>query len=162
MRRWYVGFNNYWFISNIFLEEMPVILCFLEWLSGIICYFIPSIKLPKIKFKLKDKEDWDFTDKGDGWTDLRAWYGDLNQLWHAFICISVSNLINKYSKIKTINLPFNFAKEEFPNEYIDTDDDDDLEDVNINRNRKISNQLDKEFKDVYYKLNYDYLRKRRN
>jgi len=160
MRRWYIGFNNYWFTASIFLEKVPVVLCFLEWLSERICYFMPAIKLPKIKFKLKDKEDWDFTDNGDGWTDLRKWYGDLSQLWHAFVCMSVSDLINKYSKVEIVNLPFNFAKEKFPNECIDVDYD--VDSVDINKNIEIGNQLDKEFKNIYNKLNYDYLRKRRN
>ena len=160
MRRWYIGFNNYWFTSSIFLEEIPVVLCFLEWLSGLICYFIPSIKLPRIKFKLKDKNDWDLINNGNGYTDLREWYGDLNQLWHAFVCIPICDLVNKYSKIETIDLPFNFAKEKFPKEYIDTDYDED--DIDANENRDVVNKLDKEFKNVYNKLNYDYLRKRRN
>ena len=160
MRRWYVGFNNYWFISTIFLEEVPMGLCFLEWLTALICYAIPSIKLPKIKFKLKDKKDWDFINNENGYTDLREWYGDLNQLWHAFICIPISDLVNKYSKIKTIDLPFNFAKEKFPKEYIDTDYGED--DIDADRNRDVVNKLDEEFRNIYYKLSYDYLRKRRN
>lgn len=160
MRRWYVGFNNYWFTASIFLEETPIGLVFLEWLSMRICDSIPSIKLPRIKFRLKDKKDWDFTDNNDGWTNLRDWYGDISQVWHLFICIPVIDLVFKYTKTGIIDLPFNFAREKFPNEYIDTDYDED--DINVNRNRITANKLDKEFKDVYYKLNYDYLRKRRN
>jgi len=159
-KRWYIGFNDYWFTASIFLEEVPIVLCFLEWLVSWICYFIPFIKLPKIKFKLKDKSSWDFTENEDGWTNLREWYGDLSQLWHAFICIPVTDLVWKYTKMKVIDLPFNFAREKFPNEYIEVDDY--VDDVKVNKNKKIASQLDKKFKNVYNKLNYDYLRKRRN
>jgi len=163
-KRWSIGFNNYWFTSSIFLEEVPMGLCFLEWLVSWICYFIPSIKLPKIKFKLRDKEDWGFTENKDGWTNLRGWYGDLHQLWHAFICIPVIDFVYKHTKTEIINLPFNFMQEKFSNEYIDNDYDenDDKDDVKANKNRKVADQLDKEFKNVYNKLNYDYLRKRRD
>lgn len=163
MRRWFIGFNNYWFTSSVFLEEIPMGLCFLEWLVAWVCYFIPPIKLPKIRFRLRNKEDWDFIGSENGWTDLRAWYGDLSQLWHAFVCIPVTDLVWKYTKMKTINLPFNFTREKFPNEYVKSNYDiDDLDNVEINKNKKIADQFDKEFRNIYNKLNYDYLRKRRN
>jgi hypothetical protein len=158
MRKWYVGFNNYWFTASIHLEEVPMGLCFLEWLVGWICSIVPPIKLPKIRFKLKDKKKWEWIDSKDGWTDLQEWYGDLNQIWHCFVCIPVINLVWKYTKTKAVNLPFNFVLEKFPSEYIDDsyyEDDEDL--AEIKKNKKDADQLDKEFRKVYNKLGFKYL-----
>lgn len=153
MRRWYVGFNDYWFTVSIYLEETPMGLCFLDWLVSWICYFIPAIKLPKIKFRLKNKEEWDWIDSGDGWTDLREWYGDTDQLWHVFVCMPINDLTWRRTETKIIDLPFNFAREKFPNDYIESDYDDwDEDQAEIEKNRESAEQLYKEFKEVYNKL----------
>lgn len=161
VQRWFVGFNDYWFTASIHLEETPMGLCFLEWLVGWICHSIPAIKLPKIRFRLKDKNEWDWAESNDGWTDLREWYGDLSQLWHIFVCVPVNNLAWKRTETKVIDLPFNFAREKFPNSYTDSsycsNSSKDL--VEEEKHRKVADQLEKEFKEVYDKLNYEYLKK---
>lgn len=154
MRRWFVGFNDYWFTANIYLEETPIGLCFLEWLVLWICYFIPAIKLPKIKFKLKNKEEWEWIESKDGWTDLQDWYGDLSQLWHSFICMPISDLTWRRTETKIIELPFSFALEKFPNDYTKNDYEDDEDGIKVKKNREAAEQLYKEFKEVYNKLGH--------
>jgi len=152
-KRWYIGFNDYWYTASIYLEEVSIGFAFLESLSFWICHFIPPIKLPKIKFKLKNKDDWDWTENKNGWTDLQEWYVDIGQLWHLFVCVPISHLRYKYTKTKIIDLPFNFALEKFPDEYVDYYDDftDDL--IERKKNKKIADEFDERFKEIYDKLN---------
>lgn len=162
IRRWYVGFNDYWFTSSIFLEEMPLGFYIIEWIVNNICWVIPCIKLPKIKFKLKNKDDWDFTDNNDGWTDLYSYYGDLSQLCYVFMLIPLQDFIYKHINVKSIDLPFNFMLEEFPNEYPNELFFNDFENDQIKKHREISNNIDKEFRKIYSKLKYNYLKEKEN
>ena len=125
-KRWFVGFNDYHKTASIFLEEVPIGLVFLEWLSFTICDFISNcnLLLPKIKFKLRNKDYWDCTNNNDGIIDLREWYGDVSSIWHMICCIYITNLINKRSKVKIIPISFDFAKKNFLKEYNDLKEED--------------------------------------
>jgi len=161
MRNWYVGFNNWWFIGGIHLTKTPMILCFLEWLVSLVCYAMPSIPLPRIKFRLKNKDDWNLIENNRGWTDLKEWYGDIGQLWHLFVCIPVINLVGRHTKSVNIDLPYEFLKEKFPEEYTDYGSEyDEEENIERFKNKVIANNVNDQFKDVYVKLNFGYIKKK--
>jgi hypothetical protein len=65
-----IGINNYWHTASLHLEEVPAGLHFLKEFTMWICGIFPEIPLLKIKFRLKNPDDYDCTTKGDGWTDL--------------------------------------------------------------------------------------------
>ena len=154
MRQWFIGFNDYWFTACIFLEEVPFHLVALDFLVERVCWLLNKIpfQLPKKRFRLRNKEDWDCTEHNDGWTDLREWYGSIGQLWHAFVCIPTTNFIHKKTKSSVIYLPYFFLKERFP-EAFESEEDlcGDGEKIEINREK--AQDLDKEFRNAYNKFN---------
>lgn len=151
MRQWFVGFNDYWFTSCIFLEDTPLYLLVLERLTERICYLLNKLdlELPRKKFKLKDEEDWCFTKNSDGWTDLKEQYGGVGQLWHSFVCIPVTDFVGKKTERHVIHLPYFFLQEKFPKifdpEDLWEDDDGDKREINKTKAQKIN----KEFKELY-------------
>lgn len=160
MKTWYIGFNDWWFTASIHLVEVPVILHFLEQVVFFICSIIPSIPLPKIKFKLKDERGYEFTKNNDGWTDLNEWFGELDQLWHFFLCMPVSHLVYKHTKCTIIDVPFEFAIQMFPKEHLDVGSEyDDEENLERLKHRKIANELFEQYAEVYGKLNFEYIKK---
>jgi len=137
MKHWAIGTNNYWFTASIYLEETPFVLMCLEWVVGYVCYVLTilNIKLPRIKIRLKDKESWVDTEKGDGWTTLREWYSDVGQTWHCFVCLPVTDLVWKYTKSKNISYPYFSLNRIFPEEFREEYDWDDRDKQFINQNR---------------------------
>jgi len=152
MRQWFIGFNDYWFTACIFLEETPFHLVVLDFLVERVCWLLDKIpfQLPRKKFRLKDKEDWDYTKNNDGWTDWREWYGGIGQLWHAFVCVPTTDFIYKKTKSDVIYLPYFFLKERFPTAFESEEPCEDNDKIKINE--KTAKGLDKEFKDAYIKI----------
>lgn len=150
MKQWFIGFNDYWFTACIFLEETPFHLVAADFLVERVCWLLNKIplQLPRKKFRLKDKEDWGFTENDDGWTDLREWYGSVGQLWHAFVCIPTTDFIHKKTKSDVVYLPYFFLKERFPTAF--ESEENTFEDENeIKINREKAKKLDKEFMSAY-------------
>lgn len=116
MKQWGIGFNDYFHTSSIILEEGSMWLYLVDRVISFICYCIPSIKPPKIKFRLKNKDDWDVTENNDGYTDLQEWYGDISQVWHIFVCMPWCTFMYKRIKTEMIDMPFDEMVRRFPQE----------------------------------------------
>jgi len=157
-----VGINNYWHTASLHLEEVPAGLHFLKELTMWICGIFPEIPLLKIKFKLKNPDDYDCTTNEDGWTDLNEWFGDTQSLFHIYICTPVTEYVWKRTKFRSINLPYGFAKGMFPNEFREVEKDygywDDKLDIEFRKKtKKISDWTDKQFREVYQRLDHNYI-----
>lgn len=114
MKRWFIGYNDYWYTAGIHLEETPMILCFLEWVVDWVSVIIPPINLPRIKFRLKNKDNWDWTEHKDGRTTLRDWYGDFRQVYDVFIWNPVFDFTLKHTKHHYFEYPYGILEKEFP------------------------------------------------
>jgi len=108
MRRWYIGINDHYYTSHICLEEASWYIFALENSIMTICDYAPRIPFPKIKIK-RDEEE----------TNLKDWYGDTQQVFHAFVCDSVFQWCQKRIKNTDISLPFFYLKTKFPDEFKD-------------------------------------------
>lgn len=84
----------------------------MDRLVEFLCDLIPSIPLPKIKMKLKDREDIEFNG-GDELTTLRDWYGDLSQVFHCFVHLPVFNFCQKRISCKSMEIDYNRARDMF-------------------------------------------------
>ena len=158
MKLYRIGINNYWRTACVILDDVPVGLYFLENTVMWVCDKIPFIPLPKLKFRLKDKDAWDMTENGDGRTDLQYWFGDTQQLFHIYCCNPVTDFVNKHAKSTTINLPYNFLKAQFPDLFKEDDYDYDEEDiVHMQKTNQLADWLDVQFRELYGKLNYNYM-----
>ena len=51
MKRWFVCYNDYWYTAGISLEEIPVILCLLEWVADRILPYKVCNKITQYVFK---------------------------------------------------------------------------------------------------------------
>ena len=157
-----VGINNYWHTASLHLEEVPAGLRFLMELTMWICDIFPSIPLPKIKFRLKNPVDYDCTPNNDGWTNLNEWFGDTQSLFHLYICEKVSRYVWRRTKFQSISIPYEFAKERFPKEFREIDEDydywsDKLDIEFRKKTKRISDFVDAQFRDVYSKLDHNYI-----
>jgi hypothetical protein len=163
MQTYFIGKNNYWRTASLILEEVPAGLYYLNSLTTWICDIFPEILLPKLRFRLRSKGDWDWTSNRDGWTTLREWFGDTQALFHLWVCTPMFNFTQKHTKSISINLPYNFLKELFPDEFkLDEDDlnywcEDDVE--HRQRIEETAKWVDGLFRIVYKKLNHDYMSK---
>jgi hypothetical protein len=159
MKLYNIGSNNYWHTASIFLDDVPVGLHFLENVVSYICDIIPYIPLPKIKFRLKDKEAWDITENKDGRTDLNEWCGDMQQLFHIYICSPISDFVFRHTKHTAINLPYSFLKELFPDSFKEQDYEFDPEDTeHMQKTKELADWLDVQFRNLYKKLNHNYIK----
>ena len=136
MKTYSVGINDYWHTGSIHLEEVPTGLYYLESMTMWICDHIPAIPLPKIKFKVRVRDGWDYTDNKDGWTDLNEWYSDIQQVFHIYICTWVTNFVWKHTKVVNIDLPYKFLQEKFPDKFIDLEREWDEEDIEFRKRQK--------------------------
>ena len=124
-----------------------------------ICSLIPSIPLPPMKFKLKYQDDYSWTENDDGWTTLREWFGDTQQIFHTYICTPTTNFVWKHTKRVSINLPYEFLNERFPKEFKDLESEWDEEDQEFRtKTKQIADWVDGLFLDVYKKLDSQYFR----
>jgi len=158
MKIWYVSANNYWFSASLHLEKVPIGLYYIERIVTWACSITPDIPLPKIKFKVKDKSNWEYMDSNDGWTTLQDWFGDTQNLFHSYVCTPIHNFVWKHTKVIHIDLPYHFLKEKFPVEFerdLETEWDDEDREFRV-RAEILATYSDKQFRDVYKTLNYEY------
>ena len=145
MRRWFIGSNNFYFTSGIYLEEASWYIFTIESSIQWICHYFPRIPLPKIKI-IKDKEE----------TNLQEYYGNISDLFHIFICAPITNWCWKKIDMIHFNHPYEMLKKKFPKEFENPDEnyeDDDEEDVKEREdNLKYSKLVGEEFKVAYDKL----------
>mgnify|MGYP001024237259 CR=1 FL=1 len=149
MRRWSTGTNDYYFTAGIFLEEAPWYIFFIENVIMWICHtLIPRIPLPNfIKIKREGEE---YT--------LRSWYGTTADLFHIYVCCPITEWCWKKIKHYDIEVPYRMLREMIPDS-IDPNDnmDRDLEEMYIIAdNKRYSDKIGDEFKEVYDKLNNIY------
>ena len=112
MKNWSYGINSIYKKANIYLEEAPWWVFLVDRIVEFLCDLTPSISLPKIKMRLKSREDIEFNG-GSDWTTLRAWYGDLSQVFHCFVHMPVFNFCQKRFSCKSIEIDYSKAKEMF-------------------------------------------------
>jgi len=159
VKTYYIGSNNYWYTASLILEDVPTGLYYLELIIMWICSLIPSIPLPPMKFKLKYQDDYSWTENDDGWTTLREWFGDTQQIFHTYICTPTTNFVWKHTKRVSINLPYEFLNERFPKEFKDLESEWDEEDQEFRtKTKQIADWVDGLFLDVYKKLDSQYFR----
>lgn len=148
MKRWFIAHNDYYFTASIHLEEAPWYIFALDNSIPYICDYIPRIPLPKIKI-IKDGEK----------TNLKDYYGTIQDLFHVYICEHISNWCWNKTKIKSFNFPYFKLNNEFPelfeeDHYYDSDEYD-------KENEKYSKKLCEEFEEVYEKLEGMYEERRK-
>ena len=124
MRRWFIGVNDIYYTSYVDLEEAPWYIFAIDNAIMVICDIIPGISLPRIKIK------WDGED-----TNLREWYGDTQQVFHAFVCDPIFQWCQRRIKSEFVSLPFFFLKNMFPEEFKDCDYEDSV------KGRKLHSEL---------------------
>ena len=112
MKSWNYGINSIYKKANIYLEEASWWVFLVDRIVEFLCDLIPPISLPKIKMRLKDREDIEFNG-GSDWTTLRDWYGDLRQIFHCFVHIPVFHFCRKRIRCKPIEIDYSSAKEMF-------------------------------------------------
>ena len=112
MKTWSYGINSIYKKASIYLEESSWWVFVLNRSIEFLCDIVPSIPLPKIKIRLKDKEDIEFNG-GSKWTTWREWYGDLSQLFHCFVHIPIFDFCQKKIRYKFIEIDYDKAKEIF-------------------------------------------------
>ena len=157
MKTYYIGSNNYWYTASLILEDVPTGLYYLELITMWICSHIPSISLPPMKFKLKYQDDLDYIDNKDGWTTLKDWFGDTQQIFHTYICTPTTNFVWKHTKRVSINFPYEFLRERFPKEFAGLESEWDGEDQKFRtKTKRIADWVDALFRDVYRKLDFMY------
>lgn len=160
MKTYYIGYNHYWKTAGISFDTVPTGLYYLYNFVEFICSKFPEFDLPNIKFKLKDKESYDWTDNKDGWTTLRDWFGDTQALFHSYICEPLFQFTNKHTKFVWIDFPYKFLKEKFPDEFGEDDSEYDEDEIlEMKKVESITNFLNIEYKNIYQKLNHHYLEK---
>lgn len=112
MRSWSYGINSIYKKANIYLEEAPWLVFGVDRIAEFVCDFVPPVPLPKMKVRLKSREDIEFNG-GDDWTTLRDWYGDLRQVFHCFVHMPIFDFCQKRIRGKSIEIDFSSAKEMF-------------------------------------------------
>jgi hypothetical protein len=145
MRKWSTGTNDYYFTSSIWLEEAPWYIFFIENAIMWICHnLIPRIPLPSF-IKI--------TREGEEYT-LREWYGTTNDLFHCDVCIPITTWCWKKIKHNDIYFPYEMLKEIIPDSAYRTNDIEyDFEEKCIMAdNKRYSDRISDEFKEVYEKL----------
>ena len=115
MKTWSYGVNSIYKKASIYLEEASWWVFVVDKIVESLCDFMPSIPLPNIEIRLKDKEDIEFNG-GSELTTLRDWYGDLRQVFHCFVHMRVFDFCQKRIGCKHIAIDYTKAKEMFHEE----------------------------------------------
>ena len=112
MKTWSYGINTIYKKANIYLEEASWWVFALDRTIEFLCDLIPPLSLPKIKIRLKDREDIEFNGRSE-WTTWREWHGDLNQLFHCFVHMPIFDFCQKRIRCKFIEIHYDKAKNIF-------------------------------------------------
>ena len=126
MRRWFIGVNDYWYTSCVFLEDVPLHLVILEGVTDAVCYVLGKFKIPKKFSNLKDE------------------YGNFGQMWHCKVCVKIEELIYKNKHSEVIELPYFFLRRLFPADFEKNKEQfiEGLEDEsNIKKNEKLARKV---------------------
>lgn len=105
MKSWSYGVNSLNKTANIYLEEAPFYIFFLDWLTESLCELVPAIPLPRIKIRLKNPDDIEDND-GKRWTTLDEWYGDWSQAFHLFVHMPVFDFCNARTNGRAISVGY--------------------------------------------------------
>jgi len=73
---------------------------------------MPSIPLPNVKIRLKNREDIEFNEDSE-WTTWREWYGDLSQLFHCSVHMPIFDFCQSRIRCKFIEIDYDKSKEMF-------------------------------------------------
>lgn len=106
------GVNSYYKKAAIYLQEASWWIFAVDKIVEFLCDWTPSISLPKIQKRLKNKEDIEFNG-GNELTTLKEWYGDLRQLFNCFIHMPVFYFCQKKMEFRSIEIDFDKAKQMF-------------------------------------------------
>lgn len=157
MLKFNVGVNNTHYTASFIIEEVNVFLNYFEELTMEFCGLL--MKLPdwvKIPFmnrvKVKHEEGNQYT--------FAEYYGDTpHDLFHIFICEPVFQFVDKRTKYTSVEIPYFYAKEKFPDLVTDPEDED-FEDMDDDEKQEVKEGLDNaiEFYDEYKKLIKKYKR----
>jgi len=112
MKTWSYGINSIYKKASIYLEEASWWVFALDRIIEFLCDFIPPVPFPKIKMRLKDREDIEFNGDSE-WTTWREWYGDLSQLFHCFVHMPIFDFCQKRIKCKSVEINYDNAKKIF-------------------------------------------------
>jgi hypothetical protein len=103
LKDWNYGINSLYKTGHISLEEAPwyvfAIACVVEW----ICDHMPAIPLPDDPIKDEDGNN----------TTLKAYYGELNHLWHDKVDDPVFQWAEKQKRTVVIDFPYEKLREIF-------------------------------------------------
>lgn len=159
MQRWSVGQNNYWYTAVLFLEAAPWYIFALEATVRRVCDAIPPIPLPSIKMKAQKGCD------DEEYTTWKEWYGDVQQLFHSFVCCRVSDYCWRKTTSTSIALPYLYLRNTFPTQFQDIEDDEDVteeekqeEKAESEKKWKLAVKTNDKFKQVQEKLSYEYIK----
>lgn len=162
MQKWSVGQNNYWYTAFLFLEEAPWYIFALETTIQRVCDIIPPIPLPSIKMKLSEE----CNDGDEEYTTWKEWYGDVQQLFHSFVCCRVSEYCWRKTTSTSIALPYLYLRDTFPTRFQDIEDDDvdvteeekQEEKEELEKKWKLAVKTNEKFKQFQEKLSYKYVK----
>ncbi len=112
MKSWSYGVNSIYKKANIYLEEAPWWIFWIDRIAEFLCDFVPPISLPRMKVRLRSREDIEFNG-GDEWTTLGDWYGDLRQVFHCFVHMSIFDFCQKRIRSKSMEIEYNRARRMF-------------------------------------------------
>jgi len=147
MKTFNIGTNNYYHVAHVSLDEVPFVLFYLGELMMWFCSKVPDIPLPNWPYKSED-----------GWTTLRDWYGDTQQLFHIYICEPFTRIVWKHTKTKRIDLPYQYLQKLFPDSFEEPytfEEDQDF----IDLTEEWAILQTHSFKHLQKKLNYKHIKK---
>jgi len=104
MKRWSYAINNHYKTAILSRESAPWHIFLIERLAGFVCNVFPAIPLPKIKFRLKDKEE--IIDNGGKWTTLKEQYGSLDHVFHLYVHVPIYDFCWKRIETKDIKIDY--------------------------------------------------------
>jgi hypothetical protein len=137
----------------VYLDEVPFILYYLGEMLMWICSKVPSIPLPKWPYKSEE-----------GWTTLRDWFGDTQDLFHLYICSKFTQFVWKHTEKKSIQLPYHTLKDLFPDDFReDESEDDEWEDEKhfVQLTKELDWECQKQFADLTKKMDYQKIKKQK-
>ena len=103
MQRWHIGANSYHKTASIHLEDAPWYTFALENFTFKLCSLVPHIYIPftdRIKVT-RDKEVY----------TVYEYYGDLNCLFHVFVCAPITYYCFRKTNTKRIEITWDKLKE---------------------------------------------------
>lgn len=103
MQRWALATNSYYKTVSVYLDEAPWYIFALENVTFKTCSLVPHIKIPftDMYFIDRDKETY----------SIYEYYGDLNCLFHSFVCTPITSYCFNKTNTKHIEIAWDKLKE---------------------------------------------------